>query len=478
MVDHYSKFTAQLRVAFLTAHKSISDFDSLILKFKETTGRTDLPVDLAHDFLVNSIAIICHLSSSPDEISENDWDFITSVLVIKPEGNDHLYREIRQQVPDFFNRIPPLIGNIIWVNNEAAEVFGQLPGKSLPFLCVQFFDLLGKAYISIVGSERDKESHFYRFIEGMNKYINCAYDHKTKQSTDLIANKETNNSDELKATKSVDKEKTNDIVSDNYAKTIKELENLVGLSSIKEDVTKLINFVKIQQLRKTNGLKLVPMSLHLVFTGNPGTGKTTVARILAQLYKEIGVLKTGQIVEVDRSDLVAGYVGQTALKTEKKIEEAIGGILFIDEAYTLAKEGNDFGQEAIDTLLKEMEDRRDEFIVIVAGYNDPMKKFIDSNPGLKSRFNKFFEFPDYSSEELVEIFNKMLEKYDFSITDSAMEDVKKTIEEMYQKKSMDFANARDIRNYFEQIITRQATRISFIEDPSKNEIMTIVQDDV
>ena len=195
-----------------------------------------------------------------------------------------------------------------------------------------------------------------------------------------------------------------------------ELNGLVGLNDIKSDVEDLVGLVKMQKLRESKGLKTVPVSLHLVFTGNPGTGKTTVARILAEIYKEIGVLKSGQLIEVDRSGLVAGYVGQTAIKTQEKINEAIGGVLFIDEAYTLAKEGNDYGQEAIDTILKAMEDRRNDFVVIVAGYSEPMHNFINSNPGLKSRFNKYFYFADYSGPELIEIFDRMCKKFDYKLT--------------------------------------------------------------
>ncbi len=178
------------------------------------------------------------------------------------------------------------------------------------------------------------------------------------------------------------------------------LDKLIGLDSIKHDVKELTDFVKIQKLRQDQGLKSVPVSLHLVFTGNPGTGKTTVARILAKLYKQIGVLSKGQLVEVDRSGLVAGYVGQTALKTQEQITKALGGVLFIDEAYALSQKDDAFGQEAIDTILKAMEDHRDDLVVIVAGYTGPMEEFINSNPGLKSRFNKYIEFTDYSWDEL------------------------------------------------------------------------------
>lgn len=260
--------------------------------------------------------------------------------------------------------------------------------------------------------------------------------------------------------------------------SMSELNDLIGIQCIKRDVSELIGLVNTMKNREKRGLKTIPISLHLVFTGNPGTGKTTVARILAQLYKEIGVLSVGQLVEVDRSDLVAGYVGQTALKTQKKIDEAKGGILFIDEAYTLVKDGNDFGQEAIDTILKEMEDHRGEFIVVVAGYPESMKKFINSNPGLKSRFNRFFHFPDYNIEELEQIFNMFCEKYDYKLTEKARLKVREDILAMEQSKTDNFANARDIRNYFERIITKQANRIFAIENANEKDMLTIIPSDL
>lgn len=262
---------------------------------------------------------------------------------------------------------------------------------------------------------------------------------------------------------------------------MEDLNELIGLTGIKHDVRELYDFTKIQKLRKDAGMKTVPVSMHLVFTGNPGTGKTTVARILARLYKQIGVLSTGQLVECDRSGLVAGYVGQTAVKTQKKIEEAMGGVLFIDEAYSLARsadQGTDFGQEAIDTILKAMEDHRDEFVVIVAGYTKPMETFIHSNPGLQSRFNKFIEFPDYTVDELLAIFDLNCRKYEYVPDPEAREQVKTLL--MLRKAQMpeNFANAREVRNLFESIITNQARRIAVLEHPTKEEMQQITLEDL
>ena len=259
---------------------------------------------------------------------------------------------------------------------------------------------------------------------------------------------------------------------------MEQLDELIGLTTIKEDVKELVNLMKMQKLREDQGLKSAPVSLHLVFSGNPGTGKTTVARILAKIYKEIGILSGGQLIEVDRSGLVAGYIGQTAIKTQEKCQEALGGILFIDEAYTLAKEGGDFGQEAIDTILKAMEDNRKNLVVIVAGYTELMKNFINSNPGLKSRFNKYMEFPDYTVEELMGIFELNCKKYDYVLSDEARKVVLETITSMVENKGENFANAREVRNLFETIITNQASRVALIEHPTSEQIKLIDPEDL
>ena len=257
-----------------------------------------------------------------------------------------------------------------------------------------------------------------------------------------------------------------------------DLNELIGLATIKHDVRELTDFMKMQQMREKQGLKPAPTSMHLVFTGNPGTGKTTVARIIGRLYKQIGALSKGQLIEVDRSGLVAGYVGQTALKTQDKIKQALGGVLFIDEAYSLSKREDTFGEEAIDTILKAMEDHRKDLCVIVAGYTEPMKKFIESNPGLKSRFNKYIEFPDYTVEELEQIFYMNCKKYDYKVAEDAKDRIRTMILGRKLTKLENFANAREVRNMFEEIITNQARRVVAMEDPTQDDLMTITCDDL
>lgn len=261
--------------------------------------------------------------------------------------------------------------------------------------------------------------------------------------------------------------------------SLSELNALIGLTRVKEEVASLRNYVNVQHKREAAGLKKLPVSYHCVFSGSPGTGKTTVARIVAGIYKELGILKKGHLVEVQRSDLVAEYIGQTAPKTNAKIDEALDGVLFIDEAYTLSSGGqNDYGMEAINTLLKRMEDDRDRLVVILAGYSDEIKQFIGSNPGLESRFNRYIHFEDYTAKELMDIFMFNLKKSEYAITRDASNAVYQIICNKVANKDAHFGNARYVRNLTERIVQNQANRLSMMRRPSKEQLVTLEIEDV
>ena len=262
---------------------------------------------------------------------------------------------------------------------------------------------------------------------------------------------------------------------------LEKLDELIGLENIKRNVKSLINYVKIRKLREEKELPNPPLSLHMVFMGNPGTGKTTVARILAELYRAIGVLSKGQLIEVDRSGLVAGFVGQTAIKTADAVKSALGGILFIDEAYSLAPDAgssNDFGHESIETLLKLMEDHRDDLIIIVAGYSGKMEKFIGSNPGLESRFNRYFMFEDYNSDELYDIFSSMCAKSEYILTEDAIEFARAYFRDIYDMRDENFGNARHVRNFFENIVSVHSDRVSALEQQTREDLTTVMREDL
>ena len=261
---------------------------------------------------------------------------------------------------------------------------------------------------------------------------------------------------------------------------VDELNDMVGLSEVKEEIRSLVNLIKIRKLREEMNMPVMDMSYHMVFTGGPGTGKTTVARLVGKIYKELGILSDGKMIETDRSGLVAGYVGQTAMKVHDVVKEAMGGILFIDEAYSLVNPDmpNDFGTEAVDALVKLMEDNRDDLVIIVAGYTDEMENFLKSNTGLISRFNKFINFPDYTKEELVSILAVMAEKAGLKIDDAAKQKVLELLRKKRKEQWKDFGNARGMRNMFEKFVVNQANRLVKLENPTRDDLMTRKEEDV
>ncbi len=258
-----------------------------------------------------------------------------------------------------------------------------------------------------------------------------------------------------------------------------ELDSYIGLSAVKDEVRDLINMVTVWKMRREHDLPAPDLSLHMVFSGNPGTGKTMMARFMARVYHSLGILSKGHLVEVDRSGLVAGYVGQTAIKTASVIERAKGGVLFIDEAYSLSsgKAENDFGLEAIETLLKAMEDNRDDLIVIVAGYTDLMEEFINSNPGLSSRFNRYLYFDDYTVDEMLDIFELQCKNNCYVLEEPGARGALRSLLDDMSKDS-DFGNARGVRNLFERILIAQANRLAAQPSVTRDELMTIKAADI
>lgn len=353
-------------------------------------------------------------------------------------------------------------------------------------LFVSFISELGKSYLLSRFDKKEVDSKKYidyiRLLQdALPRQDEDRSNDSTKASVDAVSQKKHTQETELEEGKKSEAPAEivqEDVPEETLEELLEKLNALIGLAGVKQEVTTLINMIKIKKIRDTRGLETASISKHLVFLGNPGTGKTTVARLLSKVYKQLGVLEKGQLVEVDRAGLVAGYVGQTALKTKEKIDEAMGGILFIDEAYTLAKGGSDFGQEAIDTILKAMEDNRENFVVIVAGYPDPMEQFLGSNPGLKSRFNKNIMFEDYTEDELLCIFNAFCKPFSMKLSDEAECCVKAYLHWLVQHKSENFANGREMRNLFELALSNQANRLAEKADISDEELNEIAKDDL
>ncbi|MCI5055747.1 MAG: AAA family ATPase [Flavobacteriales bacterium] len=317
-------------------------------------------------------------------------------------------------------------------------------------------------------------SFIYRMAQVYAK-ANGEISESEKSALKDIADKVNKPKKEIEGVKQVEVEKD-----DSLEAVMAELNGLIGLTEIKKAVSDLTDFLKVQKIREEKGLKNVDLSLHMVFMGPPGTGKTTIARLVGRIYKHINFLEKGHLVETDRAGMVAGYVGQTAMKVDEVVKTAIGGVLFIDEAYSLANNDGqrDFGNEAVETLLKRMEDHRKELVVIVAGYPDEMEEFINSNPGLHSRFNRYFTFDHYQPQELMGIFKLFANKADFKLDEVAEEKLLEIIEQLYEKKHPAFGNARVMRNLFEKIIERQASRIVGITPITEEILMTLTEKDI
>lgn len=364
------------------------------------------------------------------------------------------------------------------------DLLNRLNGKVSTFgqLVVNFYKYLGQSFIacsrSVSASRLNLLTQYCARLQdfinrnGMNDRLDRLTPGSELPVSQALANvEEQEKKEEEPDAKPLDPRRLEDI--------LEELNALTGLEGVKSEICSLVNLIKINQLRKERGLANASTSLHMVFSGNPGTGKTTVARMLSEIYYQLGVLKKNQLVEVDRSGLVCGYIGQTAIRTREVITSALDGVLFIDEAYTLTGKGsNDFGQEAVDTLLKMMEDCRDRLVVIVAGYTDLMQEFLSSNPGLSSRFNRFIRFDDYTPAQLEAIFESMCKKQGFIPTDSARQAVTDHFTARIASHPDHFGNAREARNLFEKAVTNQANRLASADQLTDQQLVEIIREDI
>lgn len=421
------------------------------------SGNMTLKERLHYELLMFAL----YLADADEDMNQKELDIIKEYLAIEADAASlKAKKEHAEREENFGEVIPSVLKYAVLA--DAGRKLNPDPYKGQKAMV--FFDtfkLFGETMLSICTKEADgvTMSRFTAYINRMEKFIKeyaVWYAANQKLFRPIAPTVENPESEKEKEEK--------------LEKLLGELNALTGLTNVKHQVNSLVNLIRVQKMREAQGMKKSDVSKHMVFSGNPGTGKTTVARMLAEIYKYLGVLPKGQLVEVDRSGLVRGYIGQTATRVQEVVEQALGGILFVDEAYTLTvnKGEGDFGQEAVDTLLKAMEDNRSELIVIVAGYTDLMEQFLSSNPGLRSRFSNFIYFDDYTADELMDILHGMLEKQEYTLSEAAETKARSLMEARVANKPDNFANARDVRNFMEHAISNHATRVVKIPDAERD----------